>query len=158
MPTFDQLNKQNHEIAELSKVLSVLIEDREICDTSITCELFMRYSTKVKSHLELEENTLYGILLSHPDRKLNALGGRFMEGSREINRIFEQYMRRWCPRGAHGLKILNHGKFVTETREMFHLIADRGQSEVEELYPAIRQIESARIPIPREAKDLSKRH
>ena len=150
MALFNQLNQQNHEIAELSKVLSVLIEDREICDTDITCDLFMRYSSKVKNHLDLEERGLYGVLLSHPDRKMNALGSRFMEGSREINRIFDNYVRRWCTKIAGsttgtGLKIFNHDMFVNETKEMFQLIADRTLSEVEELYPAVRSIESEQV-------------
>ena len=150
MVSFDQLNQQNHEVAELSKVLSVLIEDREICDTEITCDLFMRYSSKVKNHLEMEEKSLYGVLLSHPDRNMNALGSRFVEGSKEINRIFDNYVRRWCTKTAGstkgtGLKIFNHDMFVSETKEMFQLIADRSLSEVEELYPAIRAIESAKV-------------
>ena len=145
MVPFDQLHKQNHEIAELSKVLSVLIEDREICDTEITCDLFMRYSSKVKGHLELEGHALYGMLLSHPDRDMNTLGSRFVEGSREINRIFDNYVRRWCTKGATGLKIFNHDMFVKETKEMFHIIAERSLSEVEVLFPAIRDIEDEKM-------------
>ncbi len=150
MVPFDQLNQQTHEIAELSKVLSVLIEDREICDTDITCDLFMRYSDKVKGHLELQGKSLYGMLLSHPDRDMNAVGSRFVEGSKEINRIFDSYVRRWCTKPtssktATGLKIFNHDMFVSETKEMFHLIADRTLSEVEELYPAIRSVESNQV-------------
>ena len=150
MVPFDQLNQQNHEIAELSKVLSVLIEDREICDTEITCDLFMRYSSKVKNHLELEDTSLYGMLLSHPEREMNALGSRFVEGSREINRIFDGYVRRWCTKTAGtttgtGLKIFNHDMFVTETKEMFQLITDRTLAEVEELYPAVRGVEAQQV-------------
>ena len=150
MVPFEQLNQQNHEIAELSKVLSVLIEDREICDTEITCDLFMRYSSKVKNHLELEDKSLYGVLLSHPQRSMNTLGNRFVEGSREINRIFDSYVRRWCTKTVGsttgtGLKIFNHDMFVNETKEMFQLIAERTLAEVEELYPAIRAIESEKV-------------
>ena len=150
MVPFDQLNQQTHEIAELSKVLSVLIEDREICDTDITCDLFMRYSGKVKSHLELQEKSLYGMLLSHPDRNMNAIGSRYVEGSKEINRIFDNYVSRWCTKTAGttkgtGLKIFNHEMFVGETKEMFQLISDRTLSEVEELYPAVRSVESAQV-------------
>jgi succinate dehydrogenase flavin-adding protein (antitoxin of CptAB toxin-antitoxin module) len=142
MIPFDNLYQQTHDIAELSKVLSVLIEDREICDTKITCDLFMRYSDKVKSHLDLQDTNLYSVLLSHSDKHMNAVGKRFVEGSREINRIFNAYMRRWCPKTTHNLKIFNHEMFVKETKEMFHLIASRTQSEVEELYPAARALES----------------
>ncbi len=146
MVPFEQLNQQNHEIAELSKVLNVLIEDREVCDTDITCDLFMRYSEKVRNHLELQDTTLYGMLLSNPDRQLSAVGNRFVEGSREINRIFNEYVRRWCNKGTlKNLKIANHERFVKETKEMFQLIADRTLSEVEELYPAARQVEAGAV-------------
>lgn len=142
MVPFEQLNKQNHEIAELSKVLSVLIEDREVCDTQITCDLFMRYSDKVRSHLELEEKSLYGMLLSSPNKEVNASANRFLNGAQEINRIFNKYIQRWCNKG---LRIYNHDIFVQETKDMFHLIQERTLAETEELHPLVRQIESGRV-------------
>ena len=143
MIPFEQLNQQTHEIGELSKVLNVLIEDREICDTDITCDLFMRYSDKVKNHLTLQDTNVYGLLLTHSDKKMNAVGSRFVESSREINRIFNAYMRRWCTKTTHNLAIFNHDMFVKETKDMFHMIAARTQSEIEELYPAARALESS---------------
>ena len=41
MIDIDHLNEQNHEIAELTKVLSYMINDREICDTDILNKLFL---------------------------------------------------------------------------------------------------------------------
>jgi hypothetical protein len=40
MITFEELNTQNHEITELTNVLSYLLADRAMCDTDICCDLF----------------------------------------------------------------------------------------------------------------------
>ena len=139
MIPFDQLNSDNHQISELSKVLSVLIEDREICDTQIVCDLFERYTEKVMNHMDTEDKVLYSKMLSHPDRNVNATASRFLEGSKEIKRIFRQYTQKWC---AHGLHIYNHDLFLKETREMFQLVQDRILKVSEELYPMARRIEA----------------
>ena len=142
MIPFNELNTQNHQISELSKVLSVLIEDREICDTQIVCDLFLRYTDKVMAHMDLEDKVLYSGLLAHPDRKINATASRFLEGAKEIKRIFRQYVAKWCAKGLH---IYNHSMFVKETKEMFQLVLDRIQAETEQLYPLVRDYEHGKL-------------
>ena len=139
MIPFDELNQQNHEITELCKVLSVLIQDRSMCDTGITCELFERFSTKVKDHLDLEDRTLYSKLLAHEEKSINQQALRSLNGSKEIKRLFNGYMSRWCRKG---LCVFNHETFVKETDDMFRLLLDRIQTEVEQLYPLVRELES----------------
>ncbi len=138
MVPFDELNKQNHEVSELCKVLGALIVDRSMCDTSIVCELFNRFSEKVKAHMELEDKTLYARLLTHKDKEVNAVAVRSLNGAKEIKRIFSKYTNTWCRKG---LDIYNHEKFVQETQDMFRLVLERIQSEVEELYPLVRALE-----------------
>ena len=142
MIPFDTLNQQNHDIAELSKVLVVLIQDREICDTSITCDLFDRYVAKVREHLDLEERNIYAGLLSHPAKENNQLATRFLNGAMEIKRIFSSYTRKWCKQSLH---IFNHEQFLVETGEIFRLIQERVQAEGEELYPVARSIEQQQL-------------
>lgn len=142
MIPFDTLNAQNHDIAELSKVLTVLIDDREVCDTTITCDLFLRYTEKVKDHLDMVDKTLYADLLSHHDKSINATASRFLEGSKEIKRIFNGYTQKWCSKGLH---IYNHDQFIDDTKEIFRLIAKRTLAETEELYPLARKVEQEKL-------------
>lgn len=144
MIPFDDLNVQNHEISELSKVISVLIKDREICDTNITCDLFLRYTDKVKSHLDMVDKSLFSDLLSHSDSTINKTATRFLNGSMEIKRIFTSYTKKWC---ANGLHIYNHDQFVAETQEIFRLIQERTLAETEELYPLARKVEHEKLAL-----------
>jgi hypothetical protein len=139
MITYDELNIQNHEISELSKVLSYLLANREMCDTKSCCDLFYRYVDKLKSHLELVDHTYTG-LLSSSDKNANNIASKFMGGSQEIKRILSQYTKKWCEKRKHELHIANHADFYKETRELFDLVLNRIQDETEHLYPLIRKI------------------
>lgn len=138
MVGFETLNQQNDRITELSNVLSYLIDDRAICDTGVTCELFFEYVDKVRQHLDDEERELYHKLLAHKDRKICNTAQMFLSGSGEIKRVFNQYLKRWCKNRE--LRIHDYGQFVQETREMFALVLRRIEDEVEHLYPAVRAV------------------
>jgi len=138
MISFKELNQQNHKIAELSKVLSHLIEDRSLCDTDVTCDLFFDYVEKVQSHLDIEDRELYQALLIHKETRINNTASRFLSGSAEIKKVFKQYLKRWCYNKS--LRIRNHDNFVVETNEMFELVLRRIQDEVENLYPTVKEV------------------
>jgi hemerythrin-like domain-containing protein len=140
MITYEELHKQNHAITEISNVFLYLIENRSMCDTDITCELFFDYVNKVKDHLELQDNHIYTAILRDGDADSILIAENFMSGSREIKRIFHDYQRKWSnPKGRH-LRISNYSKFNKETNKMFELVLKRIQDETEKLYPLIRSI------------------
>ncbi|HEA26033.1 MAG TPA: hypothetical protein ENH92_02830 [Ectothiorhodospiraceae bacterium] len=141
MTTYDELNTQNHNITELSNVLSRLVVDREMCDTKICCELFYRYVEKVTEHLNLVDKS-YSILLSSSDQKAAGVANQFMAGAQELKRIFTQYQKRWCaPKNkSHALKVTNHEQFYKEIDELFTMVLKRIQDETEKLYPLIREL------------------
>ena len=139
MITFEELNSQNHEITELTNVLSYLLADRSMCDTDICCDLFYRYGDRIKAHLDMVDHT-YTDLLSSSDTKVNNTARMFMGGSQEIRRIFAQYTKTWCEKRKQALHINDHDKFFDETSKMFDLILKRIQDETEHLYPLIRQV------------------
>jgi hypothetical protein len=139
MITFEELNTQNHEITELTNVLSYLLADRAMCDTDICCDLFYRYGDRIKAHLDMVDHT-YTDLLTNSDTKVNKSARMFMGGSQEIRRIFATYTKTWCEKRKHALHISNHDKFYEETSKMFDLILKRIQDETEHLYPLIREI------------------
>lgn len=136
MDALKELQEQNKEIAELCRVLRVLLNDTSVCDTRIARELFQRFTGKVEAHLALEANSLYANLLSHNDSKVNAMTNRFLENSREIQRIFTGYVRKWC---RQGVNVQGNSDFIRETHDIFDMIIDRINMESELFFPMAEQ-------------------
>ena len=140
MITYQELYKQIHQITEISNVFLYLIENRNICDTQITCDLFFDYVEKVKHHLEIEDKNIYATILRDGDADDREVADNFLSGSREIKRIFKDYQKKWSKPGQHELVISNYDDFVKDTRKIFELVLNRIQSETEQLYPLVRSI------------------
>lgn len=142
MITYDELNVQNHKITELTNILEILLADRSLCESEVTCELFFRFVDEVKSHLEVTDNKLYKQLLSHEEQQVRNTANRFMGGSREIKRIFGAYLKKWCrsKSKSKSLPFKEYNQFVAETEEMFEIVLNRIQDETENLYPLIRNV------------------
>ena len=138
MITIDILQEQNHKIAELSNVLEVLLQNRELCDTEVTCELFFSYVNLVKEHLRVEDKNIYQPMLTHSDSSVKKVADQFMTGSTEIKRVFDQYLKRWSRKDT--LRIKNHDKFMSDTTDMFELVWRRIVDETEHLYPVVRRV------------------
>jgi hypothetical protein len=140
MVSFEKLHQQNHKITELTNILEHLLGDRSLCDSQVTCNLFFDYVSAVKEHLAITDSGMYSQLLSSGDQKLSNVANRFMGGSREINRIFSGYLKRWCKVKRKELVIREYDKFMQDTEEMFRLVLDRIQDETEHLYPAVKKV------------------
>jgi hemerythrin-like domain-containing protein len=141
MVSFTELNQQNDTITELSNVLCHLIDERSVCDLKVTCDLFFSYVDRVKEHLDLEERELYQSMLLHSDQSTRNIANKFLSGSGEIKRVFGQYLKRWSKNKE--LRIDDHDQFVKDTREMFQLVLNRIEDEVEHLYPTVRVVQVA---------------
>lgn len=139
MVSYQELYQQNHKITELTNILQHLLGDRSLCDSEVTCNLFFDYVDAVKAHLAVTDSAMYSKLLGAGDQKLSNVANRFMGGSREINRIFSAYLKRWCKLKRKQLVIREYDAFMTDTQEMFDMVLDRIQNEVEHLYPAVRK-------------------
>ena len=137
MISIDDMHEHNHKITEYSKVLSVLIKDRELCNTQVMCDIFFNYVDAVKEHLSNEEKNIYQPMLIHSDSSINNTATQFMSGSNEIKRVIAQYTKKWCLRNT--LRIKNHQQFITETEEIFNFVLDRIVDESEHLYPAFKR-------------------
>lgn len=133
METLKQLERQNREIAELCKVLQVLLADSSVCDTQVARELFQRFTERVKEHFSLEDNSLYAKMLAHGDSDINSLTSRFLSNSRELQRIFLDYERQWC---KEGIGVSGNDAFVRETHGIFSMVRERIRAEDEEFFPA----------------------
>jgi hypothetical protein len=140
MITYEELNKQNDSITELSNVLLYLFKDRSMCDTGSCCELFHRYVAKIHDHIDLVDKNLYKDLLNDNDPAVKNLVKNFMSGSQEIKKIIHTYTRQWCPLNQPDeLLIGDHERFLDETEQMFNIVLQRIQDETEKLYPLIRK-------------------
>jgi uncharacterized protein YaaN involved in tellurite resistance len=140
MISYAELHQQNHKITELTNILEHLLGDRSLCDSQITCDLFFDYVNAVKDHLAVTDSAMYSKLLGSGDQKMSNVANRFMGGSREINRIFSAYLKRWCKLKSRKLVIREYDAFIRDTREMFEMVLDRIQDETEHLYPAVQRV------------------
>lgn len=140
MVTYQELHRQNHKITELTNILQHLLGDRSLCDSEVTCNLFFEYVNAVKEHLAVTDSEMYSKLLGAGEQDLRVLANRFMGGSREINRIFSAYLKRWCKLRSKQLVIREYDAFMQDTQEMFVMVLDRIQAETEHLYPAVRRL------------------
>jgi hypothetical protein len=94
----------------------------------------------VKDHLAITDSAMYSKLLGSGDQKMSNVANRFMGGSREINRIFSGYLKRWCKLKSRTLVIRDYDTFIRDTEEMFEMVLDRIQDETEHLYPAVQRV------------------
>ena len=140
MVSYESLHKQNHKITELTNILQHLLGDRVLCDSEVTANLFFEYVNAVKDHMAVTDNAMYSKLLGSGDQKMSNLANRFLGGSREINRIFSAYLKRWCKIKRKELVIKEYDAFMHDTQEMFDMVLDRIQNETEHLYPAVRKL------------------
>jgi len=136
MVTIEELQYQNHYIMERSKIILYMIQDRTICDSDVTCDLFFDLTDKIKEHMAVEERELYKDLLTSPDAEVRKIANNFLSGSAEIKRIFKEYMKKWCHNKQ--LRIKNHAWFISDTKDLFEAVQDRIVKETEKLYPVIR--------------------
>ncbi|MBG7602434.1 MAG: hemerythrin domain-containing protein [Gammaproteobacteria bacterium] len=143
MLTYDDVNKQNDKITELTNVLTFLLSDRALYDTQVISDLFFELVKEVEDHLKTQDKFVYRTLLASPDQKVRNMSNKFMSGGVEIKRVFAEYLKVWCDRKSKKCKqlyIKDHVVFVRETEEMFELILNRIQDEQEKLFPMLRKV------------------
>ena len=142
MITIDELQEQNHYILERSRIILYMIQDRTICDSGVTCDLFFDLTDKIKEHMDLEERELYKDLLINSDHEIKQLAENFLSGSAEVKRIFKQYKKKWCHNKE--LRIKNHTGFIAATNDLFDMVQLRIINETEKFYPVIRKVQEAK--------------
>ena len=144
MISYDELNIQNDKITELSNVLSTLIKDRTLCNSETCCTLFNNYMDHVNEHMKIIESSLYSDLLGSSSVKAKVTVDNFMSNSQSIKLIMNSYVKKWCNKNDQSLSIgSKHDLFVKETDEMFTIILNRIQDEMENLYPMVRSLKIA---------------
>lgn len=130
------LHQQVNDITELNNILRTILEDRFLCDSKVTAELFVRYTDAVQHHLTNTESGIFSQLLTNSDDQTITTIERFMNGAREIKQIFAEYTKKWCKNNR--LLIKDHDEFLSETEKVFDLILRRLLDETENLYPLVQ--------------------
>ncbi|WP_419588460.1 hypothetical protein [Thiolapillus sp.] len=83
---------------------------------------------------------LYTQLLTSGDNHVTTVANRFMGGSKEIKRIFADFVKKWCNMKKQQLLVTDYDEFARITEDMFDMVLDRIQDEVEHLYPLLREV------------------
>jgi hemerythrin-like domain-containing protein len=136
MVQVDELRKENQYINDLSNVLSVLVDNADLRDNSVFCELLDSFTQEVQAHLLHEDQSVYAHLLKRNDRQLNDVASQFLSNTRELKKILSGYTKRWCGKNV-GAR--HRDSFATETKEVFRLVEERISLEDNKLFPALPQ-------------------
>ena len=138
MVNVDEFNQENQEIIDLREVLTVLVDNADLRQNPVFCDLLERFRGKVQAHLDHEDRSVYADLLNHQDRSVNEVAEHFMQNTHELKRIFSRYIKHWC----HGHSPVGGAEgdvedFLRETREIFHLVDERITLEKNKLFPIL---------------------
>ena len=133
----EEFQQENRGIMDLQDVLSSLIENQDLHENPVVCELLNRYADRLKAHLAHEDRSVYAELLGKPDKDLNKVARRFIDNTHELNRILGQYTKQWC---GSGVDMSNHAAFLSQSKELFHLVDERIHLEEKRLFPAFDKV------------------
>ena len=104
-------------LLELAKTLSYLFQDREMCDTGVTCELFERYRDKFDTHLA-NNKEIYSVLLNSHGDEGRKVADRFISGEIELKKLLKDYSGKWC---KNGLNVSNHEQLYPLVRDQLQV-------------------------------------
>jgi len=135
MINIEDLKQENQKITNLTNVLYKLIEDEQMRENPVFCELMDQFSKSVEDHLIHEDRTVYSDLLTSEDPQIGQLADQFITNTHELRRLMKDYTKRWCHSDNK-----DHSTFVEKTREIFSLVDRRINLEDNKLFPSIANI------------------
>ena len=135
MYTLDELFEQNHDIAQLCEVLSVLTANPELHNNSYVIELMNLFRDKVWVHLVFEDKTIYAELVRHSDEEISKIAKEFHQSAIGTRKDFTRFMRDWQHRALeHDRKPLS-----LQCKEIFEQILARTRFENEKMFPLVEK-------------------
>lgn len=132
MIPLEEFRAENAEIRDLCTILNLAIDEYNLRDNMIVCELIDRFVDSVNSHLIHEDRSIYRDLLNQHTHEANHIADHFLGNTQELKRIFKSYSRGWCRKSHPENK---HQKYVQESKEMFKLVCDRIDFEENKIFP-----------------------
>lgn len=132
MRPIEEFRAENDEIRDLCTILNLAIDEYDLRNNKIVCELIDRFVESVNAHLRHEDRSIYRDLLSQHTREADHIADHFLGNTQELKRIFKAYSRGWC-RKTHAEQ--QHQKYVQESKEMFKLVCARIDFEETRIFP-----------------------
>ncbi|WP_295435546.1 hemerythrin domain-containing protein [uncultured Thiodictyon sp.] len=109
-------------------------------------ELLCDLGERVRRHLAEEDRSLYPSLLIHEDPKVKSIAWGFISGEKPLRQTFNDYHTHWLKNCDFNFS----DDFLTETRAVFDLVAQRIDREEQVLLPKLLEIgmfQDARAPL-----------
>jgi hemerythrin-like domain-containing protein len=126
---------QHSEIMELANQISARLTPAEIeRDPQSIRSLLSQLSGKLSVHLSMEDQTLYPLLMSHPDDRIKEMSRSFSNEMGGILSVYRQYKSKWP---THMEISASPDEFIRETKQIFSVLAERIDKEDNQLYPLI---------------------
>lgn len=136
MVNIEEFSRENKDITDLCTVLNILVNNADLRDNAVFCELLGRFSGKIQSHLAHEDRSVYVELLNHNDENVNMVAEQFISNTHQLKKILAGYVKRWChTSGNTAGHAADIDGFVSETKEVFHLVDERISLENNKLFP-----------------------
>ncbi len=129
-----EFSKENQVLSNLIEVLDVLVANSDMRGNPVFCELLSKFSENIRDHLDHEDRAMYAELLSHKEKSINEVAGKFIDNTHQLRIILSSYVKRWC-HATRGGDTTGHEEFLKETREIFRLVNDRIDLEKSKLFP-----------------------
>ncbi len=139
MPTLESYRHSHAELRQMIDDLRAILcpELLQIRPNAKTAfELLCDLGTKVRSHLAEEDHRLYPGLLIHEDPQVKSIAWGFISGEKPLRKIFDDYHRRWLKNCDFNLT----EEFMSETYEVFEMVAQRIDREEQVLLPKLVEI------------------
>ncbi len=99
-------------------------------------QLLCDLGTKVRSHLAEEDRSLYPSLLIHEDPRVKSIAWGFISGEKPLRQVFDDYHKRWLKNCDFNFS----EELLTETHEVFEMVAQRIELEERVLLPKLVEI------------------
>ena len=129
---------QHKELVEVVTAISEHLEIEKIKETAEDVRsLLSKLSGKIKIHLVMEDKVLYPYLLKSTDEKIVELTKKYISEMGNIKTAFGEYSTKW----ANPMDIKNDPEsFISETKGVFKVLAERIGKENNELYPLVDKL------------------
>ena len=139
MYSVEELQQQNRDIADLCRVLEVVVENPQLRGNPYACDLLSKFFDKVWMHLVFEDKSLYSDLLLHQDDEVVKIASSFHDSAKKLKKSFRKRVRQWC-----NVAPLKEGEKDSFQDEMLIVIEDvmrRVKSENEVIIPLVIRLQ-----------------
>ena len=139
MTLTETYRKQHQELVQLVVEFSDYLNPEKIRGNKAKIlEMLSILTSKINIHLAMEDRALYPRLIQSNDAQVAETASRFQNEMGAIKNIYGDYIARWSTGGNF---LDSAENFISETQEIFRVLAQRIEKENETLYPLADKIQ-----------------